>query len=141
MHTFHIYPKKGEKLTLAFDRFELREDQFVLYNDHDKESHAGFLSFANIAAILPDRLPDAGRIGITEDTEPTEFLIYLKGRSLTDLIHIHAFNCDVSQPPSVKLSWKVFNQNKYEDYVMTNIYIAISEVVAIMPSGGLDTKS
>lgn len=37
--------------------------------------------------------------------------------------------------------WKMFNVNKFEDHLIPNIYIAISEVVAIMPSGGLDIKS
>lgn len=140
MPTFHIYPKEGERFALAFERFEVRGDHFVIYNDRSKESHAGFLSLANIAAILPDRLPDGERIGLTYETKPIEFLIYLKGRPPTDPIRIQAFSCDVSEPPSVKLFWKVLNQNRYEDYAMTNLYIAISEVVAIMPSGGLESK-
>ena len=142
MHTFQIYPKKGKEFALAFDRFELREEQFVLYNDRDKESRAGFLSFANIAAILPDgKFKGHGRVGLAYDTEPTEFLIYLKDRPPTEPLHVVAFVCDTSQPPSVQFFWKVFNVNKFEDHLIPNIYIAISEVVAIMPSGGLDIKS
>lgn len=139
MNTFHIYPKKGKSFTLAFDHFELRGDEFALFNDLDKESRAGFLSSANIAAIIPDRLPQ-GHLGLAYNAQPIQFLIYLKERPPAEPLHVEAFVCDVSQPPSVQFFWKLFHVNKFEDQLIPNIYVAISEVVAIMPSGGLDNK-
>lgn len=140
MQSFDIYPKKGDKFALEFHHFELRASEFVLYNDLHKESRAGYVSLENIAAVIPANLPEI-RSRLHYDAEPITFCVYLKGRKPEDPIQITAFVCDASQPPSVKFFWKLFNVNKFEDQLLPNIYVATSEVVAIMPLGGLDVKS
>lgn len=113
----------------------------VLYNDHDKESRAGYLSLDNIAAVIPENPPVWHRSSLDYDDKSLPFCVYLKDRPSTEPIQIPAFICDTSQPPSVQFFWKIFNVNKFQDQLIPNIYIAISEVVAIMPLGGPDVKS
>jgi hypothetical protein len=140
MASFIIYPKKGDKLTLEFERFELKDSEFILYNDYDKESRAGFLSLDNIAAILPEKPYLPHRSSIDYDDKSSTYCVYLKDRPATEPIQIQAFVCDPSKPPSVQFFWKLFNVNKFEEHLIPNIFIAVSEVVAIMPLGGLDVK-
>lgn len=140
MQAFNIYPTKGDMFTLEFHHFELRHPEFVLYNDTHKESRAGYLSLENIAAVIPASFPEV-RSQLYHEAEPITFCVYLKGRKPEDAIRITAFVCDASQPPSVQFFWKLFVKNKFEDHLIPNIYVATSEVVAIMPLGGLEIKS
>ena len=113
--------------TLEFRRFELKGDKFILYDSSDKESKEGFLSFTNVAAIIPEQQR-------TEDA--LCFYVYLKGKPH---IEVFASTFEAEQEPSVTFrhQQKDMMRNIMNEWPIENIYIALSEVVAIIPSDGL----
>jgi hypothetical protein len=139
MPTFKVYPKKGEIFTVQFDRFELKEKRFVLYNDVGREvsDNEGFLSFDNVAAILPDKQTAKGRI---------RFLIYLKGQrgephsELPAFLEVYADAFEIGPNISFKWQQKDMLGKLFKEGSIEGIYIALSEVVAIMPSDGLVSR-
>jgi hypothetical protein len=54
MRTFKIYLKDGKKFNLRCRRFEFGVGQVVLFNSRDEETNEVFLSFRDIAAIIPE---------------------------------------------------------------------------------------
>ncbi len=128
MQKFIIYPKKDEPFTVEFKRFELKENGFILYDDADKESKDGFLSVANVAAIIPEQQREKDMIC---------FHVYLRNRP--EPIEVFAHALDEVQEPSVSFKYqqKDIMDKVYNEWSVDNIYISPSEVVAICPSDGL----
>ena len=138
---YKIYPKKGEILILELEYFEFKDGSFVLHNERFGNSvPGGFLSFENIAAILPDPLrPYKSNL----ELDPTTFRVYLKNRPIDDALIIQADTCDSSKPPSLIFYVKAYindpndrneQSTKLEAFPLRDIYIAVSEVIAIVPS-------
>lgn len=119
---FRIYTKKGSSLTLEFRRFELDGSSFTLYDSTDYPvKEAAFLSFENVAAIIPEKQAESD----------SRFKVYLKSGESFEVV---ADMLKADEPPSVKFYWQRYPRNNEE---VKNIYVALSEVVAIMPVGGL----
>jgi hypothetical protein len=127
MRTFDIYPKKGKRFSLEFDRFVHSLDRFILYDSGHEPSHEAFLLFDAVAAIVPQEQPHA------DDVEA--YRIYLRNNEDEQYVKIHANVFDLTQPPSVKFYTRVVDNS--ERHEVTNVYVAISEVVAIIPDEGL----
>lgn len=136
MQIFHVYPKKGSKIPMQFDRFEINDDQFAVYNEAGKLTTDGYLSFPNIAAIVPEHPLTRPPTGTYRP--PFDFRIYLKSGESFD---INADSCDPSQPISIRFLVKTVINNQVVDSAIPNVYIAPSEVVAIMPPDGLKYRS
>lgn len=134
--TFKIYPKEGEMFTLEFRRFELNGQQFTLYNEADKITNDGFLSYGNVAAIIPEHIHKRNHSHLWPDA--VDFRVYLKS---SETFEINADLCDTTHPSSIKFFTKFYFDNKVQDIEVPNVYIALSDVVAIMPSGGLLYRS
>lgn len=119
---FRVYLKKGESLTLEFRRFEIEGNSFTLYDSLDNPvKEEAFLSLDNVAAVIPEKQMESD----------SRFKVYLKSGEMFEIV-AELFKAD--QPPSVK-----FYRQRYprEDEEIKNIYVALSEVVAIMPVWGL----
>jgi hypothetical protein len=130
---FNVYPKEGDMLTLELQRFEVKEDGFILYTVADQVSKDRFLSLDNVAAILPE---DQSQYKPEYPSgEPITFHIYLKKQSQRLEIIAHSFKID--QPSSIRFYWRAFADSGIEEQENRNIYLALSEVVAVIPSGGL----
>jgi lipopolysaccharide assembly outer membrane protein LptD (OstA) len=134
--TFKIYPKEGKMFTLEFRRFELNGQQFTLYNEADETTSDGFLSYWNVAAIIPERIHKRNHSHLFPDA--VDFRIYLKS---SETFEINADSCDTTHPSSVKFFTKFYIDDQIKDVEVPYIYIALSEVVAITPSGGLLYRS
>lgn len=132
---YKIYPKEGEILTLDLEYFESKEGRFILHNERISQSDpGGFLSLENIAAIVPDQ-PSAYRSNL--ELDPTTFRVYLKNRPADEPLTIQADTCDSSNPPSLIFCVKAYTNDqptKLGEFPLRDVYIALSEVVAIVPS-------
>jgi hypothetical protein len=126
MGKFKVYPKKGDTFDLEFYRFEYDENSFRLYDDSNSESSEGFLSFEHVAAIIPETQSKADHV--------LTFLVYLKGR--TEPLKINANTFDQTQQPGVKFYVRGASYRP-SDIEVQYLYVATSEVVAIVPSDGL----
>jgi len=128
MSKFNVYPKKGDMFAIECYRFEYDENGFRLYDDGNSLSNEGFLSFEHVAAILPEKQSQAKNL--------IHFQVYLKGRKEPLEVMANAFNLE--QRPSVRFYAKgVFLNSAPTDVEIQYLYIAISEVVAVIPSDGL----
>jgi hypothetical protein len=136
MKNFDIYPKEGgEKFTLLFESFEAQANGFFLRDDTRLVYPLVYLSMDNVAAILP---AEPRRYNAKKELEPYTFHVYLKRR--IDPLVIPAYSFDASAPPSVIFNWeRKTSADPFtpEEFPLQDIYIALSEVVAIMPKGGL----
>jgi hypothetical protein len=121
-----IYPKKGEPFTLEIPRFTFSENGFSLYDSAREISKDGFLSFENIAAIVPQGQSEIRRDDIL-------FHVYLRNREKPLEIAATAVNTD--EPPSVKFYTQYYGSGG--NALIEHVYVALSEVVAIIPSNGL----
>lgn len=129
LKNFRVYPKNGEMLLLEWRNFEFNENSFTLYDSGNFPSKEGFLSFDNVAAILPEEQSRPRPEAIT-------FRVYLKNRK--EPLEIAAHALDAEQPPSVKFYWQLQSGGgEIENTEIPEIYVALSEVVAIIPSDGL----
>jgi len=140
MQTFKVYPKRisstgnDERFDFTCERFEIKDEQFILYNSTDKESAEGFISFKDVAAILPDQ----GENYYHFHGKPLTFLVYLRNRSKPLEISADAFRIEGSCV--VFLAQRPDSLGQVEaDRPLPGIYIALSEVIAITPSDGLQT--
>ncbi len=129
MPRYNIYPKKGEMFSIEIYRFELDggQESFSLYDDADMVSNDGFLSFEDVAAIIPtDQRQARGLLC---------FRVHLKNRPPFD-VFADAFE---AVEPSVifKYQTKDITRNVISEARIPQIYVALSEVVAIVPSDGL----
>lgn len=116
--SFTVYPKEGKPYKLRFPRLVIHPDKLEVYNEYNAESKYGFLSMQNIAAIIPDK-PGAA-------AEPIHFHIYLKRREKPLSVFAHTFKAD--EPPSVRFYWRTSEEE------IRNTYVALSEVVSIVPA-------
>lgn len=125
MRKFTVYPKEGKEFSLQAFKFEPTTDGFVLYDYGEKPTADGFLSLHNVAAIIPDGLPEK---------DMRCFLVHLKDRPPFK-VFAHSFEIQ----PTV--SFKYHHKESYGAPVskreVEGIYIALSEVVAIVPSDGI----
>jgi hypothetical protein len=130
MQTFNIYPKDGEMFQAQIYKLELnkKRDGFILYADDAKPSKECYLPFEKIAAVVPESLRE----------EPGDicFLVYLKDQTTPLKIYASAF--DALEPTLVfKRHQKDIRGNPHDEYELDEIYIALSEVVAVLPADGL----
>jgi len=130
MQTFNIYPKDGAMFQTQIYKLELNKkgDGFILYADDAKPSKESYLSFEKIAAIVPATL--------REEPRDICFLVYLKDQSEPLKIYANAF--EALEPTLVfKRHQKDIRGNPHDEYVLEEIYIALSEVIAVLPADGL----
>ncbi len=119
---------------MTCERIETKEDRFLLYNESDQESTDGFLSFEDIAAIIPEKY-------WAQDPKlnAPSFEVYLRGRSDPLKIIAHAFKREgeSSRERFVFFVQKLFNHHVEAEFPLDEIYVAVSEVIARIPSCGL----
>ena len=130
MQTFTVYPKEGETFPIHIYKFEVSGsgEHFTLYDDSSNESYEGYLSFEDIAAIVPD--------GLRERQGDICFLVYLKNRAEPLKIYANAFE-DAAPSLVFKRHQKDIMRRPYDEYTLDGIYIAVSEVIAVIPADGL----
>jgi hypothetical protein len=129
VQNFHMYPKKGKPFTVLIDEYRREGNRFVVYDETHHPSNDGFLSFEHIAAIVPEQ-PQT-RPSNHHMRDAFDFRVYLRSGEHFD---INADSCDTSDPATIKFF--VVNR-RGENVEIKGIYIAPSEVVAIMPPDGL----
>jgi hypothetical protein len=118
---FTVYPKEGEPFELDLrGRLAFNEDGLKVISSHGAESSYIYLSMKNIAAILP------GAQGTAD--APILFHVYLKGKETPLVVSAHAFN--TKESPSIRFYWN----RRGRDEEVKDIYVALSEVVAILPA-------
>ncbi len=128
MKTFKVYPKEGKPFLIKINRFQVsgRGDEINLYNDMDQVSREGFLPFDHVAAIVPTQQDEKDMIC---------FNVHLKNREPFP-VFAHAFEKDATS-----VIFKFQQKDMFEaviwEFRVKGIYIALSEVVAIIPSDGL----
>ena len=127
MKTFEIYPKRGKRFSLQFERFEHSLDGFILYDSGHEPSREALLLFDAVAAIVPREQPPADEV--------EAYRVYLRNGEDDQYVKIHANVFDLTHPPSVKFYTRVVDNS--ERHEVKNVYVAISEVIAIIPDGGL----
>jgi hypothetical protein len=136
MKTFRVYPKdpkESEPFSLSFQRFELKGDRFILYNSRDEESAEGFLSIANIAAIIPEKQMAQNR---SYPNTPITFSVYLKDRAAPIDVLAHAFTTD-EQSVTFLEQRKSMVGIVQDEWPINEVYVATSELIAVLPSDGL----
>lgn len=144
MARFRIYPKRGDSFILTFHRFEITKDgdRFALFNDDNVLTNDCYLSFRNIAAIIPEE---------QNEENMRCFQVHLKNRP--NPLPIFATSFEEDDP----LAFYAENASSLHDVFgavdvpsktpIEGIYIALSEVIAITcvktasPSSGVSTTS
>ena len=130
MQTFDIYPKDGQKFQAQIYKLTLNKkgDDFILYADDAKPSKEAYLPFEKIAAIVPASLKE----------EPGDicFMVYLKDQSEPLKIYANAFEA-LERTLVFKRHQKDIRGNPHDEYELEEIYIALSEVIAVLPADGL----
>ena len=126
MQNFIIYPKEGKEFSVTIDKFEQKDEQFILYNDVHQPSSEGFLAFDKVAAIVPER---------QYEEKMLRFLVHLRDR--TEPIKVFASAFTLGPPITFKIQQRDMRGDIYRESVIENVYVAPSEVVAIIPEDGL----
>jgi hypothetical protein len=114
---FRVYLKDGSNIELELSRFTFDANSFTIYDANNYPASDTFLNFDGIAAIVPDQASD----------DATGFTIYLKD-NVSFKVAADAFRMD--QPPSLKFYFR-------PEKLIPNIYVCLTEVIAIIPSEGL----
>lgn len=97
MEGFNVYPKDGKGFSMTFEGFELKEREFTFFNAGSQLSNEAFVSFADVAAIVPEhQFLDGG-------LDP--FQVYLRKRNKA--IQIYAETFDIRQKSTVKLYYEI----------------------------------
>lgn len=123
LKSFRVYLKNGSILTLAFHRFEYDdEEMFTIYDSTDTAVDHTYLFLKHIAAIIPEEQTEGGK----------SFNIYLINGQMFE---VHAHYCSPTEP---SLSFFRDNETEKSSEQIKDIYVAFSEVAAILPRGGLD---
>jgi hypothetical protein len=126
LQKFDIYPKEGEMFSIKCEAIERTEDNYVLYNDINEPSKEAFLSFNDVAAIIP---------GIRVVADTICFRLYLRNRPGFIDISAHAF---VTEP---KITFYLHDTDGHRNvtnrWAIEGIYVDPSELIAIVPSDGL----
>jgi hypothetical protein len=126
IRVFNVYLKGGEMMPLEFRRFHFTGSRFIVYDSNDSFVTDAFISFDNVAAIIPQE--QEHKIG------EARFKVYMK--DMTDPLEIvaHSFSADIGS--NIIFWWGSGPRlSKIED-----VYIARSEVLAIMPAEGIDVR-
>ena len=114
---FRVYLKDGGSLELEFGKFTFDNNSFTIYDAYNSPASDAFLNFDSVAAIIPERASD----------DSTGFTVYLKD-NVSFKVAAEAFRRD--QPPSLNFYYR-------PDRLIPNIYVCLTEVIAILPSEGL----
>jgi hypothetical protein len=127
MQTFKVFPKEGlEPFGIKIERFECDGKSFTLFDSGDGAvPDEAFLSFADVAAILPENQCDIANL--------IPFDVFLRKRKEPLRIYAHGFKI---QPPSVRFFW-LYSMPDGDSQDIPNIYVATSELVCVLPSDGL----
>jgi hypothetical protein len=118
--TFIIYLKEGGTLTLEFSRFQVDGNSFIVYDRFDQAANESFISFDNVAAIVP----------LKQSQRDWRFKVHLKTGSSFEV------SADLFKTTDGRLQFYRHNHPR-EDLVLENLYVALSEVVLIMPASFL----
>jgi hypothetical protein len=122
LKSFRVYLNNGRILTLEFRRFEYDEEQFYIYKSSDSVTSHTFLSFKLVAAIIPEE-PQENEYGYT---------VYLRNGNSFEVPADYYILQN-------KLSVRFFLQNPPQpEKEIDSIYVASSEVAAIMPWATLE---
>ena len=130
MTTFTIYPKKGEPFELEFENFNFDGKTFTLYEHRDGSDPAPIargsrLTVKHVAAIIP--VTDKNRLLV-----PTKrFRVYLKNR--TPHIEVEAEFFEPESQTNVVFYYQPMKHGSPQKEEVENVYVAWSEVVAIVP--------
>lgn len=128
--TFIIYPKEGEILTLDLEYFQFKEGRLLLHDENPRDDKpAGFLSLENIAAVVPQSRNYRSNLQL----DPITFRVYLKNRPVDEPLTVQADTCDSTKPPSLVFCVKGYNNNEIQDFPLRDVYVALAEVVAVVP--------
>jgi hypothetical protein len=136
MQTFKVHPKgKSAPFELMCQRFEQKDERFVLYTSTEKESRNGFLKFSEVAAIVPQEQPIKNR---PFPHVSIEFRVYLKDRQDSPIrIWASSFKMDKDSGITFSVHSRDIQGQIVDEWVMPEVYLAPSEVIAILPSSGL----
>lgn len=115
--TFIIYLKEGGTLTLEFSRFEVDGNSFIVYDRFNEAANEYFISFDNVAAIVP----------LKQSQRDLRFKVLLKSGSSFEIL------ADLFKTTDGRLQFYRHNHPR-EDLLLENLYVALSEIVAIMPA-------
>lgn len=133
MQKWLVYPKEGaELIEIECERFEIRDGRFIIFNSVLVESPDGFLSYSDVAAMIPQKQMQADK---PYPHTPICFQVYLRERLEPIEIIAHAFKFEDSQLVFKGRDRDMMGGLKNE-WPLNNIYIAPSEVIAIVPKGG-----
>jgi hypothetical protein len=140
---YKIYEKKaGDKdpRELEFDSFTVRNHLAIPIKASDELAAFGLLNLENVAAIIPDNPQELQRSN-TSGLAPFGLNVFLKGKS--DPLLIDAQSIDTSQGDlSFCQMYVDLNAQPMVRHVpIPNIYVALSEVVMVVPSGGLPDRN
>ena len=134
---FRVYAKDvkdAQPIELEFPRGFRSDGQFLRPLNSAREPSAfAVLNTDNIAAVLPETFGEQ-----SQQRQATEFDVFIKGRREPLKVKAHLF--DASAGASVQFQWIGFDSNKFPEIKridIPNVYVAISEVVAIYPVGGI----
>jgi hypothetical protein len=126
MQPFTVFPKDGrETFTIKIERFEVKEGQISLFDTGLEVAPDAFLSFGDVAAIVPE-----GKQPAVEGLVP--FDVFLRKREEALVIYAHGFEI---APPSIKFLWRYTREGK--PVYIEDIYVASSEAVCVLPQEGL----
>jgi hypothetical protein len=128
IQNFIVYSKEGSAFDVKMARFEVQDDKIVLVDEMGKASSEGFLSFDAIAAIVPLTQKDKNTLC---------FNVHLKGKGQVAKVHAGAF--DMSDGKNVKFVYRQYDMmgKVANEWPVENIYVALSEVVGIIPDDGI----
>jgi len=136
MQDFNVYPKKGKPFIVCIEGYERAGNKFLVYDQTRQISNDGFLNFNYIAAIVPQNLHKRSHYPQVRDS--FDFRVYLRSGEQFD---INADFCDTSDPETIIFAFTNTRPSGPDRYDIENLYIAPSEVVAIMPPDGLIYRS
>jgi hypothetical protein len=124
MISFTIHLKKGNSFKINCAKIEYTDESFILYDSSSHKTEEGYLSFKAVAAIIPDEQPHQGQM--------EAYRVQLKNNQHVD-VYAHSF--DLNTKPSVKFYLK--RSDAGASLEVKNVYVATSEVIAIIPAKGL----
>jgi hypothetical protein len=137
MRTFKVYIKNGSSFDMQIERFAVTPTSIDLWDSADNPSKGAFLSLDDTAAIVPDHQPSPGETQAIHKT--VEFLVYLKEHKEPIKVLAHQFDLSDS---GITFFWQQYWSKpqggmELRQFPIPDFYFAVSEVVAIVPAGGL----
>jgi len=127
LEIFNIYTKDGKEFSILFDRFQLKENEFIFFNPGSQPAKNAFLSVSDVAAIVPEHQAFSDMY--------VPFQVYLRKRK--EPIEIYALSFEIGQS-EIKFYGRDLSSSDLSDLLeFPDIYVASAEVVAIFLSQGL----